>query len=279
MPPCFSDLDDTEASLSNGEPNTIGDPPRPLFECVPLRVASQIYHNILGDSKYLQDTGHLPRDQEFLLTENFGIRLQGVKSKEEAAGLATQHHWMPRESHGYEVSSLTMLIEDLSARPRACHYAFTRAENTLRDILYLAPILLTLNCYDLGELVLGEAYREYAKDIKEARNLLEEIEAESFWGDKNVAEVTFAIVMARLLGCDPRTLEPANVFDKIGAISPNILDDILQMRSCNELDPMDCYVELLDVAITARMMELRLDKMDLGLRCRIEHYVPKWDDN
>ncbi|KID90923.1 hypothetical protein MGU_01877 [Metarhizium guizhouense ARSEF 977] len=279
MPPHISDSDDTEASLSNGEPNTNGEPPRPLLECIPLRVASQIRHNILSDIKYLQDTGHLPRDQEFLLTENFGIRLKGVKSKEEAAGLATEHHWMPKESHGYEISSLRMLIEDLSARPRACHYAFIRAENTLRDILHLAPILLTLNCYDLGELVLGEAYREYAKDIKKARNLLKEIDDESFWEDKNVAEVTFPILMARLLGCEPRTLEPANVFDKIGAISPNILGAVLQMRSCNELDPMDCYVELLDVAITARMMELRLDKMDLGLRRHIEHYVPTWDDN
>ncbi|KIE02881.1 hypothetical protein MAJ_01183, partial [Metarhizium majus ARSEF 297] len=279
MPPYISGSDDAEASLSSGEPNTNGDSPLSLLECIPLRVASQICHNILSDIKYLQITGHLPCDQEFLLTENFGIRLESVKSEEKAAGLATEHHRKLREHHEDDLLFLRNLIADLSERPRICHYAFTRAENTLRGILHLAENSSILNCYDLGELIFRTAHQEYAKDMEKARNLLKEIDDEFFWEDSNVAEVTFPNVMARLVGCDPETFEPADVFAEIGAISPQILGHLLEIRSYNELDSMDCDQELLEVAITARVMEMRLDKINLGLQGVIEHYLPTSDDN
>ncbi|KFG86147.1 hypothetical protein MANI_008659 [Metarhizium anisopliae] len=277
MTPSISDSRDTEASLPSGEPNTNGDSPLPLLERIPLRVASEIWHNILSGIRYLQKLGHVPSDCEFCLTENFVICLESMKSKEEALGEATEQHgtWECRDDDIYFLGSL---LDALSDRPRTCHCAFTRVENTIRDISHLAENSSTLNCRDLGELFLRTAHREYAKDIKTARSLLKEIDDDSFWEDKNVAEVAFPNVMARLLGCDPRTLEPANVFDEIGAMSPKMLSGILYIRSYNQLDSC-CRGDDLDVVLAARVMERKLDTIDCGLQRAIGFYLRKSDDN
>ncbi|EXV04019.1 hypothetical protein X797_001689 [Metarhizium robertsii] len=272
MPPSLSDLDDTEASLSN----RVSAPP--LIDCLPLHVVSEICDNILGDIGYLQKLGHLPSYWKFRLTDNFGIRLEGLNFEEKAAGLAAEHRGKPREHHEEDLRRLRYLIEAVFNRPRICHCAFTGVEKTLKDLLRLAENSPTLYCRDLGELFLKKAHQEYAKDIKTARNLLGEIHGGSFWGDKNVAEATFPNVMARLLGCDRQTFEPANVFDEIGAISPNILSDILIIRSCNEPDSID-YADLIDVAVAARSLERKLDEIDRGLQHAIGLYFPTSDDN
>ncbi|KID79890.1 uncharacterized protein G6M90_00g014960 [Metarhizium brunneum] len=273
MPPPISDSDDTEASLSN----EVSAPP--LFDCLPLHVVSEICDNILGDIGYLQKLGHLPSYWKFRLTDNFGIRLEGLKSEEKAAGLAAEHRGKLWEHHEEDLRFLRDLIEAVFNRPRICHCAFTGVEDTLKDILHLAENSPTLYCHDLGEFFLKKAHQEYAKDIKTARNLLGELHGVSFWADKNVAEATFPNVMARLLGCNRQKFKPANVFDEIGAISPNILSDILIIRSCNELDSMDCYAELLDVTLAARRMKRKLDEIDRGLQRAIGCYLSTSDDN